>query len=77
LVAKKARRHRKEVIVEGRRVKPIRNVRNRAIRHHVELDQPGEAVLGEERDRPVLEPTRMCGLLRLLATMEPLAEEFP
>jgi antitoxin VapB len=64
--------------MEGRRVKLFRNGRNQAVRIPVEFELPGdEAILLREGDRLVLLPTRKRGLLGLLATMEPLEEEFP
>jgi antitoxin VapB len=64
--------------MEGRRVRLFRNGRNQAVRIPVEFELPGdEAILLREGDRLVLLPTRKRGLLGLLATMEPLEEEFP
>ncbi len=62
----------------ARHVKLFRNGRNQAMQIPVEFELPGDEVLmWREGDRLVLEPTRKRGLLRLLETMEPLAEEFP
>lgn len=62
----------------ARHVKLFRNGRNQAMQIPVEFELPGDEVLmWREGDRLMLEPTRKRGLLRLLETMEPLAEEFP
>jgi antitoxin VapB len=62
----------------ARHVKLFRNGRNQAVRIPVEFELPGdEAIMRREGDRLVLEPTRKRGLLGLLATMEPLDEDFP
>ena len=64
--------------MDGRRVKLFRNGRNQAVRIPVEYELPGdEAILSREGDRLVLQPTRKRGLLGLLATMQPLDEDFP
>ncbi|ARN82547.1 antitoxin [Methylocystis bryophila] len=64
--------------MEARRVRLFRNGRNQAVRIPVEFELPGdEALLLREGDRLVLLPTRKRGLLGLLATMEPLDEDFP
>jgi antitoxin VapB len=64
--------------MEQRRVRVFRNGRNRAVRIPVEFDFPGdEAIMHREGDRLVIEPVRKRGLLALLASMEPLDEDFP
>jgi antitoxin VapB len=64
--------------MDGRRVKLFRNGRNQAVRIPVEFELPGdEAILSREGDHLVLQPTRKRGLLGLLATMQPLDEDFP
>lgn len=65
-------------VSEQRRVRVFRNGRNRAIRIPVEFDFPGdEAIMRRDGDRLVIEPVPRRGLLALLASMEPLAEDFP
>lgn len=61
-----------------RRVRLFRNNRNQAVRIPVGFELPGsEAIIRREGNRLVLEPVQDEGLLALLATWEPLAEEFP
>jgi antitoxin VapB len=61
-----------------RRVKLFRNGRNQAVRIPVEFELPGdEALLRRDGDRLVLEPIERRSLLQILATLEPLDEEFP
>ena len=61
-----------------RRVKLFRNGRNQAVRIPVEFELPGdEAILHREGNRLVLEPIEKRSLLQILATLEPLDEEFP
>lgn len=63
---------------DQRHVKLFRNGRNQAVRIPVEFELPGdEAIMHREGDRLVIEPIRKRGLLALLATMKPLAEDFP
>jgi antitoxin VapB len=59
-------------------VKLFRNGRNQAVRIPRELELPGEeAILRKEGDRLVLEPVPPRSLLAVLATLEPLDEDFP
>jgi antitoxin VapB len=61
-----------------RRVRLFRNGRNQAVRIPREYELPGEeAVIRREGDRLILEPAEPTSLLALLATLEPLDEEFP
>ena len=61
-----------------RRVRLFKNGRNQAIRIPREFELPGEeAILRKEGDRLILEPTVPVSLTAVLATLEPLAEEFP
>ena len=61
-----------------RRVRLFRNGRNQAVRIPVEFELPGdEALMHRDGDRLVIEPLRKRGLIALLQTMKPLAEEFP
>ena len=61
-----------------RRVKLFRNGRNQAIRIPREFELPGdEAVLHKEGDRLIIEPATPSSLLAVLATLQPLEEDFP
>ncbi|MBN1609415.1 MAG: AbrB/MazE/SpoVT family DNA-binding domain-containing protein [Polyangiaceae bacterium] len=57
----------------------FRNGRNQSVRIPREFELPGtEVLISRDGDRLVLEPVpRRCRLLEVLATMEPLGEEFP
>jgi antitoxin VapB len=60
-----------------RQVRLFRNGRNQAVRIPVEFELPGEAALmHREGDRLVIEPVRTGGLLALLATLEPIEDDF-
>lgn len=61
-----------------RHVKLFKNGRNQAVRIPREFELPGdEAVMRKEGDRIVIEPARRkMSLLALLATMEPIDEDF-
>lgn len=59
-------------------VRLFRNGRNQALRIPRDLELPGnEALLRKEGDRLVVEPVRRPSVLALLASWEPLEEEFP
>jgi antitoxin VapB len=61
-----------------RHVRLFRNGRNQAVRIPREFEMEGEeAIIHKEGDRLILEPVRKGKLLRLLATLEPIAESFP
>jgi antitoxin VapB len=61
-----------------RHVKLFRNGRNQAVRIPREFELPGkDAIMRKEGDRLVIEPTPPKSLLAVLATLEPLNEEFP
>jgi antitoxin VapB len=61
-----------------RRVKLFRNGRNQAVRIPREFELAGEeAILRKEGDRLIIEPAPPRSLLEVLATLEPLDEEFP
>ena len=61
-----------------RHVKVFRNGRNQAVRIPREFELPGEdAVMRKEGDRLIIEPVPPVSLLALLASLEPLDEEFP
>ena len=56
----------------------FKNGRNQAVRIPREFELPGdEAILRKEGGRLVLEPAPPRSLLALLATLEPLEEDFP
>jgi antitoxin VapB len=61
-----------------RRVRLFRNGRNQAVRIPREFELPGEeAILRKEGGRLILEPAPPSGLLAVLATLQPIDEEFP
>ncbi len=63
-----------------RRVKLFKNGRSQAVRIPKEFELPGEdAVMRREGERLIIEPVPAPrrNLLELLATLEPLDEEFP
>jgi antitoxin VapB len=62
----------------GRHVKLFRNGRNQAVRIPRELELPGEdALLRKDGDRLILEPLPPTSLLKRLATLRPIDEDFP
>jgi len=62
----------------ARKVRLFKNGRNQAVRIPVEFELPGDtALMHREGNRLVIEPIRKTGLLALLATLEPIDEEFP
>lgn len=61
-----------------RHVKVFRNGRNQAVRIPREFEFPGEeAIMRKEGDRLIIEPAPPKSLLGVLATLKPLAEDFP
>lgn len=61
-----------------RHVRLFRNGRNQALRIPREFELEGEeAILRKEGDRLIIEPVHKGRLLALLASLEPLTEEFP
>jgi antitoxin VapB len=61
-----------------RQVRLFRNGRNQAVRIPREFEFEGdEAIMRKEGDCLIIEPIRKGRLLALLATLEPLDEEFP
>jgi len=61
-----------------RHVRLFRNGRNQALRIPREFELEGEeAILRKEGDRLIIEPVRKGRLVALLASLEPLTEEFP
>jgi antitoxin VapB len=62
----------------GRHVKLFTNGRNQAVRIPREFELPGEdAIMRKEGDRLIIEPVPPRSLLSLLATLEPIDEDFP
>jgi antitoxin VapB len=61
-----------------RHVRLFRNGRNQALRIPREFELEGdEAIVRKEGDKLIVEPVRKGKLLALLATLQPLDEEFP
>lgn len=61
-----------------RHVKLFKNGRNQAVRIPREFELPGEdAIMRKEGGRLIIEPAPRKSLLALLATLEPLDEDFP
>ncbi|WP_375285934.1 antitoxin [Sphingomonas sp.] len=58
-------------------VKLFRNGRSQAVRIPREFALPGtEARIRKEGDRLIIEPAKPASLLELLATLDPIEEEF-
>jgi len=62
-----------------RHARLFKNGRNQALRIPREFELPGdEAIIRKEGDRLIIEPVeKKLGLKELLATFEPLDEDFP
>ena len=61
-----------------RHVKLFKNGRNQAVRIPREFELPGEdAIIRKEGERLIIEPTSPKSLLALLATLQPIEEDFP
>lgn len=61
-----------------RHARLFRNGRNQALRIPKEFELEGEeAIIRKEGDKLIIEPVKKGGLLQLLATLEPIDEEFP
>jgi antitoxin VapB len=61
-----------------RTVRLFRNGRNQAVRIPVEFELPGErATMHREGNRLVIEPASRKTLAAILASLEPLDEDFP
>jgi antitoxin VapB len=61
-----------------RHVRLFKNGRNQAVRIPRDLELPGrEALLRRDGHRLILEPIAKPSLLRVLATLKPLDEDFP
>jgi antitoxin VapB len=65
-------------MIPPRHVKLFKNGRNQAVRIPREFELPGEdAIMRKEGDRLIIEPAPPHSLLDLLATLKPIAEDFP
>ncbi|MSO77515.1 MAG: AbrB/MazE/SpoVT family DNA-binding domain-containing protein [Alphaproteobacteria bacterium] len=61
-----------------RHVKLFKNGGNQAVRIPREFELPGkDAIMRKEGDRLIIEPTSPKSLLALLATLDPIDEDFP
>jgi len=61
-----------------RHVKIFKNGRNQAVRIPREFELPGEdAIMRKEGGRLIIEPLPAKSLLAVLATLEPLDDDFP
>ena len=61
-----------------RHVKLFRNGRNQAVRIPREFELPGDdAIMRKEGERLIIEPAPRKSILELLASWEPIDEEFP
>lgn len=61
-----------------RHVRLFRNGRNQALRIPRDLELPGdEAIVRKEGNRLIVEPVARPSLLAVLASLRPLAEDFP
>jgi len=62
----------------ARTVRLFRNGRNQALRIPRDLELPGsEAIVRKEGHRLIVEPVQRPSVLELLASWEPLDEDFP
>ncbi|SEP48841.1 antitoxin VapB [Methylobacterium sp. ap11] len=65
-------------IPQPREVKLFRNNRSQAVRIPAEFALPGDRVrISRDGDRLILEPIGKKDLLDVLATLEPIEEDFP
>jgi antitoxin VapB len=61
-----------------RHVKLLRNGRNQAVRIPREFELPGDdAIMRKDGNKLIIEAAPPRSLLALLATLEPLGEDFP
>ena len=67
-----------EPLIPERHVKLFKNGRSQAVRIPREFELPGEdAIMHKEGQRLIIEPAPPKSLLAVLATLEPLNEDFP
>jgi len=65
-------------MIPERHVKLFKNGRNQAVRIPRDFELPGEdAIIRKEGDKLIIEPIPPKSLLALLATLEPIDEDFP
>ena len=65
-------------VLTERNVTLFRNGRNQAVRIPREFELPGnEAVMRKDGNRLIIEPAEARPLLAVLATLEPIDDEFP
>jgi len=65
-------------LIPERHVKLFKNGRNQAVRIPREFELPGEdAIMRKEGERLIIEPAQPKSLLKLLATLTPIDEDFP
>jgi antitoxin VapB len=65
-------------MLSERHVRLFRNGRNQALRIPKEFELEGnEAIIHKDGNRLIIEPVKKTGLIALLASWEPLAENFP
>jgi len=63
---------------DARKISIFRNGRNQAIRIPKEMELPeGDAYIRREGSQLIIEPAESATLLELLATLDPIGEEFP
>jgi antitoxin VapB len=64
--------------IPERHVKLFKNGRNQAVRIPREFELPGEdAIMRKDGARLIIEPAPPKSLLALLATLQPIDEDFP
>lgn len=68
----------KATLSPERRVRLFKNGRNQAVRIPREFQLPGkEAIMRKEGERLIIEPAPPKSLLAVLATLQPIGEDFP
>jgi antitoxin VapB len=61
-----------------RHVKIFKNGRNQAVRIPRDFELPGEdAIMRKDGERLIIEPSPPKSLLKLLASLQPVDEDFP
>lgn len=65
-------------VTEMQKVRVVRIGQTQSVEIPAEFELPGdEALVARDGDRLVIAPIRKGGLLELLATLEPIEEDFP
>ena len=65
-------------MIPERHVRLFKNGRNQAVRIPREFELPGDdAIMRKDGNKLIIEPVPPRSLLALLATLEPLGEDFP